>query len=109
MPGEIEKQVFEVRAANLAVREMQKLVTKTRVQQVARRTVSDYLARIHDRDVVTENLGFIHVVGRQYDSCTAGTDALNEFPEIAACLGIESRGWLVEEHEARAVYQGYCE
>ena len=67
--------------------------------QLARRAQGDDLALVDDGDAVAEPLGLVHVVGGEKDGSAAVLQVPDDLPELAAGLGVEARGGLVEEEE----------
>ncbi len=67
--------------------------------QSRRCIAGDHAPRIHDRDAVTQDLGFLHVVRGQHDGSTAVPDIAHRLPQMTAGLGIEPGGRLVEEDD----------
>src|SRR6185437_2833576 len=62
-----------------------------------------------DRDVVTQQLCLIHIVGGEDDGFVTCLDGLDELPEIASRLGIKAGGGLIQEQDRRIVHQGYSQ
>src|SRR5690606_9871231 len=60
------------------------------------------LAAGDDAAAVGELLGLVEVVGREQDARALVAQAADEGPELAACLGVEARGRLVEEQQLGA-------
>jgi hypothetical protein len=61
---------------------------------------------IHDGDPVAQPFSLLHVVcGEQYGAAL-GLELLDQVPELAAGLGVETGGRLVEEEQLRIAHQG---
>ena len=71
------------------------------VDQIGRSAFGDDLAVIDDGKAVAEALGFVHVVRGEQDGATFLLEGADDVPELAAALGIEAGGWLVEKEDAR--------
>ena len=54
---------------------------------------------VHDRESIAQDLGLLHVVGREQDRPAARLHAEDEVPQRAPSRRIEAGGGLVEEHE----------
>src|SRR5262249_35500093 len=75
------------------------------LQKLARAATRDDPTAIHDRNVVAEDLGLVHVVGRENEGFLASLDGLDEIPEVAARLRIEAGRGLIEEQNRGVVHQ----
>ena len=58
---------------------------------------------VHDRDPITEGVGLVHVVRRDDDRRPARANLTDQVPEVAPCLWVERRGWLVKDDDLRLV------
>src|SRR5258708_14314330 len=76
------------------------------VDELGRSSVSDDPAVIDDGEAVAETFGFVHVVSGEQDSAPFFLEDADDVPELAAALGIESGGRLVEKEDARIADQG---
>src|SRR5690348_5311995 len=56
---------------------------------------------VDDGDAVAESLGFVHVVRGEENRAARGLEFLDEIPDLAARLRIESGRRLVEEEQIR--------
>ena len=76
------------------------------VLEPGRRVEGHELAVVHDGDAVAEEVGLLHVVGRQ-DDRHAGlfVELADVLPDVAARLGVEAQGRLVEEEDLGPVDQ----
>ena len=74
--------------------------------QFARRAQSDLFAMIHDGHAVAKALGFVHVVCGEQNGAAGLFEFLDQFPELAAGLGIQTRGGLVEKKKVGVADQG---
>ncbi len=61
---------------------------------------------VHDHQVVTQVLGFFHVVGGQYDGLSRGLDRPDQLPKTASGLGVEPCGGFVQKHDFGVIDQG---
>ena len=61
------------------------------------------------RDAVGQHLGLVEVVGREHDRGALVLQAGDEAPELAACLGVETGGRLVQEEQLRAADDAECD
>ena len=75
------------------------------LHQLLRRAHLDQLAVLDDRHAITEALGLLHQVGRQEDSLATIAHSVDEIPDVASGLRVESGGQLVEEGDLRIVDQ----
>lgn len=75
------------------------------VDQVGGSAFGDDLAVIYDGQLVAKALGFVHVVGGEQDGATFFLEDADDVPELAAALGIESGGGLVEKKDTRIADQ----
>ena len=74
-------------------------------QQLLGRVQGDDFRVVHDGHAVAEHLGLFHVMRGQDDRFALGLDRPHQLPEVAAGLGIEAGGRLVEEEDLRVVDQ----
>jgi len=65
----------------------------------------DDAALMKDGDAVAEGVGFLDVMGGEEDGTTLGAGMADGVVQIAADLGIEAAGGLVEEEEGGIVYE----
>jgi hypothetical protein len=63
-------------------------------------------AAIDDHDLVAQPLRLLHVMGRQHHGLAALAHGLDQAPEVAPRLRIETGGRLVQEHQPGIVDQG---
>src|SRR5208337_2816828 len=75
------------------------------VDQVGGSAFGDDLTVIDNGEAVTEAFGLVHVVSREQDGATFFLEGANDVPELAAALGIEAGGGLVQKEDARIAYQ----
>ena len=75
-------------------------------QEAARGALEDGLAAVHDDQLVAEGEGLFHVVRGQQDGRALLFELAELVPDQVADLGIQARGRLVEDQEARLVEQG---
>ena len=75
------------------------------VDKVGGSAFGDDLTVIDDGEAIAEALGFIHVVSGEQDGATLLLEGADDVPELAAALGIESGGGLVEKKDARIADQ----
>ena len=61
------------------------------------------MGAIHDGDAIAQRLGFFHIVRRQDDRHTPRAQVLQESPQGAPGLWVESRCWLVQEQDGGLV------
>jgi len=61
---------------------------------------------VHDADAVAQPLGLLHVVRREHDRLPRRPQVRNHVPQAVACLRVEPRRRLVEEHDRRVVHEG---
>ena len=71
------------------------------LDQIGRRSLSDDLAVVDDGEAVAEALGFVHVMRGEKHGAAAALELADDLPQLAAALGIETGGRLVEEENAR--------
>ena len=76
------------------------------VDELGRSSFSDDLAVIDYGQAVAETFCFVHVVSGEQDGATLFLEDTDDIPELAAALGIESGGRLVEKEDARIADQG---
>src|ERR1700682_5777417 len=75
------------------------------VDQVGGSVFDDYLAVIYGGETIAEAFGFVHVVSGEQDGATFFLEDADDVPELAAALGIESGGRLVEKKDTRIADQ----
>src|ERR1700675_1588767 len=75
------------------------------VDEVGGSAFGDDLAVIDDGEAVAEAFGFVHVVRGEEDGATFFLENADDVPELAAALGIESSGRLVEKKDPRIADQ----
>src|SRR5579859_3318423 len=80
-----------------------------RGDQFARRAESDLSAVVHDGDAFAEALGFVHVMRGEKDGAAGGFEFLDQIPKLAAGLGIEAGGGLVQKKKIGIANQGTSE
>ena len=61
---------------------------------------------IHDGHAVAKAFGFVHVVGGEQNGAARLFEFLDQFPELAAGLRIQTRGGFVEEKKIGIADQG---
>jgi hypothetical protein len=64
----------------------------------------EQLPVVDDREPVTEEVGLLHVVGREEDGLAVTMKLTEHIPERDAALGVETRGRFVEEADRRLVH-----
>src|ERR1019366_7860477 len=75
------------------------------VDEVAGSAFGYDLAVIDDGELVAEAFGLVHIVRGEQDGATFFLESADDVPELAAALGIESGGGLVEKKNARIADQ----
>ena len=80
-------------------RQLDEMIGADRSNERRRRATSDDLAVVHDGELVAEPLGLVHVVGGQQDRPPGFLELLDEIPQLAARLRIETGRRLVEEEQ----------
>ena len=70
------------------------------------RAEGDDLAVVHDGDAIAEALGLVHVVRGENDGAAAPLEVVDQVPQMAARLGIEAGGGLVEKEQLGIADQG---
>ena len=83
----------------------QEVLHAERGDQAARRIQRDYLAVIHDGDTIAKFFCFVHVVRGEQDCASAAFQLVDEIPKLAARLGVQAGGRLIEKEELRIAYQ----
>ena len=73
--------------------------------QLLRSAQRDDAAVIHDGDAVAQALGLIHVVRGENDGAARLLELVDQVPQMAARLGIEAGGRLVEKQQLRIADQ----
>src|SRR5690606_40082961 len=63
--------------------------------------LGDHPTGVDDDDPVAEVLGLVHEVGDEQDGHPAPTALVDERPGLAAGLGVQAGGELVEDRDAR--------
>jgi hypothetical protein len=91
---------------HILLRELQHHTAEVLLEQRLRRTLCDDLSVVHDRDLVAERVGLVHVVRGQNDRLVPGFDKIDEVPEIPSRLGVEAGRGLVEEEHFRIIDNG---
>src|SRR6185437_9764010 len=71
-----------------------------------RSSLGDDLSVVNDGQAVAQTLGFFHVVRGQEHGAAALLESANNVPKLAAALGIESSGGLVQKQNLRIAHQG---
>lgn len=71
------------------------------VAELRRGSLGHYASGGHHGDPVRERLCLVEVVRGQQDRGAPAGQALDEVPELAPCLGVETRGGLVEDEQFR--------
>ena len=61
---------------------------------------------VHDRDLLAEDLGLVHVVRREDDGAALGVDGPQDVPEVASRLRVQGRRRLVEEDDVGVMDEG---
>jgi hypothetical protein len=84
-------------------RQLQQYLCEVLVQQPPRRTLRDDAAVIEYHDLIAQQLGLFHVVGREDDGLALRLDRLHQLPEVAPRLRIESGCRLIEEQHVGVV------
>src|SRR5258708_4891574 len=69
--------------------------------------LADDLTVVHDRQAVAEDVGLIHVVGRQEDGDAFGAQAAHLVPDARSALWIQTGGRLIEDQQAWPVHHAY--
>jgi hypothetical protein len=77
--------------------ELDHVMAAEAVDEVGGSAFGDDLAVIHDGEAVAEAFGLVHVVSGEKNSATFFLEDADDVPELAAALGIESGGGLVEK------------
>src|SRR5579862_3655094 len=83
----------------LSRRKLDHVLDADRRNQLTRRSESDDLTVIHNRDAVAEPLRFIHVVCRQDDGSPVELELIDQIPKLPPRLRIQPGGGLVEKQE----------
>src|SRR5206468_7664547 len=99
--GEIEEHVLEVRL--LLLHRLREAAAEQACDERARRIERDDPPVVHDRDAVTQHLGFVEVVRREEHRRPAFADRADQLPQVAPRLRIEASRGLVEEEHLRLV------
>ena len=60
---------------------------------------------VHDGQAAAEVLRLIHVVSGEDHRDPTMVDFFDQGPKVAACLGIQTGGGLVQNHQLRVVHQ----
>src|SRR5690348_11568091 len=81
----------------ILTRQLQQHLREVLAQQPPRRTLRDDAAVIEYHDLIAQQLGFFHVVGREDDGLALRLDRLHQLPEVAPRLRIEAGRRLIEE------------
>src|ERR1019366_1147966 len=84
--------------------ELDHVMAAEAVDEVAGSAFGNDLAVIDDGEAVAEAFGFVHVVSGEQDGATFLLESADDVPELAAALGIESGGGLVEKKDAWIAY-----
>ena len=93
-----EPEPFEL-IVHVLFRELQHDIAEVLLEQQLRSALRNDLSVVHDRDLVAERVGLVHVVRGQHDRLAAGLDQIDEVPEVPARLRVEAgRGFVEEEH-----------
>src|SRR5262249_51649727 len=73
---------------------------------LARGSYGDDAALVDNGDAVAELLRLLDVVGGEQDGALLAAEILNQLVNLAARLGVEAAGWLVQEEHLRIVQEG---
>ncbi len=92
-------------ASVLADLELDHVMASQPVDKVGGSAFGDDFSVIDDGQPVAEAFGLVHVVRGEQDSATFFLEGADDVPELAAALGIESGGGLVEKKNARIADQ----
>src|SRR5712692_91028 len=60
---------------------------------------------IYDGHAVTKAFGFVHVMGGEQNGPAGTLEFLDQFPKLAAGLGIQTRGGLIEKKKVGIAHQ----
>ena len=85
--------------------ELDHVMAAEAVDELGGSAFGDDLAMIDDGEAVAEAFSFVHVVSGEEDGPTFFLEDADDVPELAAALGIESGGGLVEKKDARIADQ----
>lgn len=99
-------QRVEVDPACVRSRKRDHMFGAPRADELARRAKRDHFSVIHDRDAVAEAFGLIHIVGGEDDRASGGAELLDEIPELAARLRVETGRRLIEEEKLGVADEG---
>ena len=61
---------------------------------------------VDDRDAIADGLSFLHRMRGEQNAAATLPQMLDSLPKLAARLGIETGGWLVEQDQRRVVHCG---
>src|SRR5438067_3880006 len=75
----------------------------------ARRSLGERHAVVDDLEPIAQPLGLVHEMRREEDRLSLPQKRAQLLPQEVACLRIEPRGRLVEEHELGIVHEGASE
>ena len=84
-------------------RQLQHDVVEVLLEQARGRALGDDAAAVHDGDLVAQEVGLFHVMGRQQHRAAFRLDGADQVPEVVAGLRIEAGGRLVQEQHLRVV------
>ena len=90
----------------MADRKLDDVFAADRRDELLRGAEGDDAAMIHDGDAVAEALGLLHVMGGEDDGAAGLLELVDQVPEMAAGLGVEAGGGLVEKEQFRVAHQG---
>ena len=85
--------------------ELDHVMAAEAVDEVGGSAFGDDLAVIDYGEAVAEAFGLVHVMRGEQDGATFFLESADDVPELAAALGIESGGGLVEKKNARIADQ----
>jgi hypothetical protein len=74
--------------------------------QFLRSAQGDYAAVVHDRESLTERVGFFHIVSGQQNGFAALVVLTDDFPKEQAGLRVQAGAGFVEEKDLRIVHHG---
>ncbi len=69
-------------------------------------TGGDNLSVVNDGEAIAQTFGLFHIVRGQQHGAAAFLKSANNVPKLAAALGIESGGGLVQKQDLRIAHQG---